>query len=221
MVNRCYAPPDPAADLSDRLIMDYVESGSRVLDLGCGDGRLLGRIRDELGCSVQGLELDHRRVVETISKGLPVIKADLDHGLAGIADASFDVAILSQTLQQVRQPRELLVQMLRVAGRAVVLVPNFAHWWVRLQILFSGRAPVTQSLPYDWYNTPNIHFLSITDFRDLVDQLRLRIEAEVPIIHGHAVPNAWGANFRADSALFVLSKRALRHNGATDAASAD
>jgi len=206
MTSRRYCLPDTDAEVADRLIMQYIHQGSRVLDLGCGDGRLLGRIRDELGCAVQGIELDHRRILETISKGLPVIKADLDEGLAGVADNSFDCAVLSQTLQQVRQPRDMLMQMLRVARRAIVLVPNFAHWRVRLQILVQGRAPITHSLPYDWYNSPNIHFLSITDFCDLVNQMHVRILHEIPIIRGHAAPRAWAANLRADSALFVLER---------------
>jgi methionine biosynthesis protein MetW len=201
-----YCIPDPTAALIDRLIMQQIPRGSRVLDLGCGDGRLLCRLRDELGSSIQGIELDHRQVVEAICKGVPTLQADLDEGLEEIPDQSFDFAVLSQTLQQVLQPRELLQQMLRVAKRALVVVPNFAHWRVRLQMLIYGRAPITSSLPYDWYNTPNIHHMSMLDFRNLIDRVSLRIVQEVPIIRGQAVPNAWAANLRADSALYVLEQ---------------
>ncbi len=196
--------PDPTAPLIDRLIMRQLPRGSRVLDLGCGDGRLLCRLRDELGCSILGIELDHRSVVQSICKGVPVIQADLDEGLEEIPDQSFDFAVLSQTLQQVLQPRELLQQMLRVARRAVIVVPNFGHWKIRCQLLLRGRAPKTTSLPYDWFNTPNIHLLSMLDFRDLIDRVQMKLVDEVPIIKGRAVPRAWAANLRADSALYVI-----------------
>ena len=199
-----YCLPDTTAALTDRLIIDQIGRGSRVLDLGCGDGRLLCRLRDEAECSVQGIELDHRGVVEAISKGMPVIQADLDKGLDEVPENSFDHAVLSQTLQQVRHPEELLQRMLRVARQAVVLVPNYGHWRVRVQILLHGRTPVTGSLPYDWYNTPNLHFMSMLDFRDLCRNMQIRIVKETPIIHGRAVTGAWAANLRADSALYVL-----------------
>ena len=131
---------------------------------------------------------------------------DLDHGLPDIPDDSFDVAVLSQTLQQVRHPKGVLQEMLRVANRALVVVPNFGHWRVRLQVALQGRAPVTASLPYDWYETPNLHFMSMHDFRDLVDTLSVRIVKELPIMRGRAVDRAWAANLRAHSALYVLER---------------
>ena len=197
---------DPTAALTDRLIMDQIKRSSRVIDLGCGDGRLLCRLRDELGCSVQGIELDHREVIEAISKGMPVIQSDLDHGLKEIPESAFDFAVLSQTLQQVRHPQDLLKEMLRIARRAVILVPNYGHWWIRVQILLHGRAPMTGSLPYDWYNTPNLHFLSMIDFRELCGQMNFRIVHEIPIIRGQAASGAWAANVRADNALYVLEQ---------------
>ena len=199
-----FSLPDTTAALTDRLIIDQIGRGRRVLDLGCGDGRLLCRLRDEADCSVQGIELDHAGVIEAISKGMPVIQADLDEGLDEVPEDSFDFAVLSQTLQQVRHPKALLQRMLRVAKRAVVLVPNYGHWRIRLQILWQGRAPITGSLPYDWYNTPNLHFLSMLDFRDLCSQMQVRIVQETPIIHGQSAAGAWAANLRADSALYVL-----------------
>ena len=201
---RRYSVLDPTAALTDRLIMDQIGRSSRVIDLGCGDGRLLCRLRDEIGCTVQGIELDHREVIEAISKGMPVIQSDLDRGLKEIPEQSFDYAVLSQTLQQVRHPQELLGEMLRVAKRAVILVPNYGHWWIRVQILLHGRAPITGSLPYDWYNTPNLHFLSMIDFRELCEQMKFKIVVEIPIIRGKAAEGAWAANVRADNALYVL-----------------
>lgn len=204
MATRRYSVADPMASLTDRLIIDQIGRGSRVIDLGCGDARLLCRLRDERNCSVQGIELDHREVIAAISKGMPVIQSDLDHGLKEIPEGSFDFAVLSQTLQQVRHPQELLKEMLRIAKRAVILVPNYGHWWIRLQIMLHGRAPVTGSLPYDWYNTPNLHFLSMLDFRELCDRMKFKIVIEIPLVHGRSARGAWGANFRADNALYVL-----------------
>jgi len=201
---RPYSILDPNASLTDRLIIDQIGRNSRVIDLGCGDGRLLCRLRDELRCSVQGVELDHREVIEAIAKGMPVIQTDLDHGLKEIPERSFDFAVLSQTLQQVRHPQELLGEMLRIAKRAVILVPNYGHWRIRLQIMLHGRAPRTSSLPYDWYNTPNLHFLSMIDFRELCERMQFKIVHEIPIIRGRAAQAAWAANLRADNALYVL-----------------
>lgn len=198
---------DPTAALTDRIIMDEIAAGSHVLDLGCGDGRLLCRLRDELGCTIQGVELDDHLVVDSIAKGVPVLHADLDAGLQEIPGCVFDFAVLSQTLQQVRRPRDLLLEMLRVAKRALVVVPNFGHWRVRWQIMWSGRAPMTSSLPYDWYNTPNLHFFTIIDFREMAARQQLEIVHEVPIIHGRAATNLWSANLRADSVLFVVAQK--------------
>jgi methionine biosynthesis protein MetW len=202
---------DPTAALIDRLIMQQIPRGARALDLGCGDGRLLCRLRDELGCSILGIELDHGQVVESICKGVPVLQADLDEGLEEIPDRSFDFAVLGQTLQQVMQPRALLQQMLRVAQRAIIVVPNFGHWRIRMQLLLRGRAPKTHALPYDWFNTPNIHLLSMLDFRDLVARVNVRLVEEVPIIRGQAVPRAWAPNLRADSALYVVEQGPPTH----------
>jgi methionine biosynthesis protein MetW len=198
--------PDPTVALTDEIIMERIEPGSRVIDLGCGDGRLLQRLRDEHNCSVLGVEVDPVQVRQAIHRGISIIQADLDAGLHDVPAHAFDFAVLSQTLQQVRHPKNLLGEMLRIARRALVLVPNFGHWRVRLQVFSQGRAPVTEVLPYDWYDTPNLHFMSMHDFRDLVAHLGLQIVEERPIIKGRAVDRAWAPNLRADSALYVLAR---------------
>lgn len=206
MGKKRFSLPDPSADLIDALLMRHIDRGSRVLDLGCGDGRLLCRLRDEHGCSVQGMELALDALTMAIGNGVPVVRADLDQGLIGVPEAAFDYAVLSQTLQQVRHPTTVLGEMLRVAKRALVVVPNFGHWKIRQQVILYGRAPVTESLPYKWYNTPNLHFMSMHDFRELAELLEFRIVREIPIIGGHAHERAWGANLRAESAFYVLER---------------
>ncbi len=206
MASKRYCIPDATASLTDRIIMQHIEPASRVVDLGCGDGRLLERLRDDHRCSVLGVERDRKQVLGAVARGVPVIHADLDAGLPDFPDNAFDYAVLSQTLQQVLYPAKLLMEMLRISRRALVVVPNFGHWRVRLQVVQYGRAPVTETLPYEWYNTPNLHLMSMRDFRDLADRLKIRILKELPIIRGRAVERAWAANLRADSALYVLER---------------
>ena len=186
--------------------MHHIDRKSRVIDLGCGDGRLMQRLHDEMGCEVMGVEVEQSNIIAIIQRGLPAIAADLNEGLVDIPNDSFDFAVLSQTLQQVRNPKRLLLEMLRVARRALVVVPNFGHWRVRMEVLRRGRTPITQALPYEWYETPNVHFMSMRDFRDLMDGIGLRIVKESPIIKGRSVDQLWGANLRADSAFYLLER---------------
>lgn len=201
-----YSMPGADTELIDELLLAQIDDGSRVIDLGCGDGRLLDRLQSERGCRVLGVELGEAEVTAVIGRGLPVIRGDLDQGLGDIPDDSFDTAVLSQTLQQVQHPTTVLREMLRVARRALVVVPNFGHWLVRLKVIQQGRAPVTDSLPYEWYDTPNLHVCSMRDIRDLVEQLGMKVVHEVPIIRGRPIEHAWWANLRADSALYVLER---------------
>ncbi len=201
-----YQMPDLSVQLTDELIMQHIDRNSRVIDLGCGDGRLMQRLNSELGCTVMGVEVEHGNIVSVIERGLPAIEADLNEGLVDVPSDSFDYAVLSQTLQQVRHPKKLLLEMLRVARRALIVVPNFGHWRVRLEVLRRGRTPVTQALPYEWYETPNVHFMSMRDFRDLMDGIGLRIVKESSIIRGRAVDRLLGANLRADSAFYLLER---------------
>jgi methionine biosynthesis protein MetW len=203
---RVYCMSDPLEKLTDEAIIAHIPFGSRVLDLGCGDGRLLAQLRDKHGASIQGIELDRRSIIGALHNGVPVVYSDLDKGLAGFPDRAFDFAVLSQTLQQVRHPRLILQEMLRVAARSLVVVPNYAYWKVRWDHLIRGRAPVTAALPYEWYDTPNLHFMSMLDFRELVAVVGGRIVKEAPMIKGRIVDRAWAANLRAESALYVLEK---------------
>jgi methionine biosynthesis protein MetW len=198
--------PDPLSALTDELLMSQIPRGSRVVDLGCGDGRLLQRIRDDHACSVLGVEVDMGQMVHAVERGIPVLKSDLDHGLQLIPDGAFDFAVLSQTLQQVHRPLALFDEIFRIARSALVVVPNFGHWRVRLQVAWSGRAPVTDALPYEWFESPNVHFLTMLDFRDLAQRGNFRVVRELPVIGDRAVDRAWLANLRAHSALFVLER---------------
>ena len=197
---------DHRAEYIDDILMSQIADGSRVIDLGCGDGRLLARLRDEHGCAVLGIERDRPAFLATVQRGVSAIMADLNEGLHDIPEGTFDYAVLSQTLQQVSRPLQVLDEMLRVAKRALIVVPNFGHWKVRAQILLQGRAPVTDSLPYEWYESPNVHFLSMLDFRDLASRGNFRIVKELPIIGHAATELTWFPNWRAQSALYVLER---------------
>lgn len=201
-----YQLPDPSVQLVDELIMRHIDRGSRVIDLGCGDGRLLHRLKEEMDCNVVGIDFEQKNVNSVIQRGLPVVAADLNQGLSDIPSDTFDFAVLSQTLQQVQNPRQLLMEMLRVANRGLVVVPNFGHWRVRLEVLRKGRTPITQTLPYEWHESPNLHFMSMFDFRELMQSIGLRIVKERPIIRGRSVDKAWAANIRADSAFYLLER---------------
>jgi len=167
------------ADL--RRITDLVPEGARVLDLGCSDGALMAHLRDTRGCEVRGIELDADRIASAIGRGLSVVQADLDEGLGAYEAASFDVVVLSQTLQVVRRPAYLLREMLRVGERSILTFPNFGHWRVRGYLALRGRMPVSRSIPYSWYDTPNIHHTTLKDFRDFVAANGGAIELEIPL----------------------------------------
>ena len=161
-----------------RLMAELVAPGTRVLDVGCGDGELLALLADTRGVDARGIELSREGVAGCVARGLSVIQGDADTDLFEYPDDSFDYVILSQTIQATRNPRLVLEQMLRIGRRAIVSFPNFGHWRMRSQVFFLGRMPVTESLPYSWWDTPNIHFCTIRDFVSLCD--------EVGAVHEHA-----------------------------------
>ena len=147
-----------------RIIAELIVPGSSVLDLGCGSGELLYMLIKDRGARGQGIEIDEQAIYACVARGLNVFHGDIDSGLSEYPDRSFDYVILNQSLQQVRHVEPVVVDCLRVGKKVIVGFPNFAHYSARLQLFFKGRAPVTASLPYQWYETPNLHFLSICDF---------------------------------------------------------
>ena len=185
------------------VIADHVTPGARVLDVGCGDGALMAALRDRAGVDARGLEIDASNVAAAVARGLSVVQGDADIDLAGYPDGSFDYAILSQTLQTARAPDKVLDELLRIGGRAFVSFPNFAHWRVRLSLLWGGRMPVTPLLPERWYDTPNIHHVTIDDFRAFVAERGIAVERAWFLSRGKPTTSA-AANILAEHAVFLL-----------------
>jgi methionine biosynthesis protein MetW len=161
------------------IVANMIEPGSRVLDLGCGDGALLETLIHEKDCSVLGIERDPDGFHACIARGVPVTQGDLEHELREIESDAFDWAVLSLTLQAVRHPDQVLAGMKRVAPRQIVSLPNFGHWRLRAGLALRGRMPVTPILPYQWYDTPNIHLCTLRDFEDMSAETELAVERKV------------------------------------------
>ena len=195
----------PARDLRPdlRIIADHVASGARVLDVGCGDGALMAVLRAEKRVDARGLEIDPANVAAAVARGLSVVQGDADTDLADYPDASFDYAVLSQTLQTTRAPDQVLRHLLRIGGRAFVSFPNFAHWRVRASLLWGGRMPVTPLLPERWYDTPNIHHLTVDDFRAFVAERGVAVE-RAWFLAGKGRTGSAAANLLAEHAVFLL-----------------
>ena len=156
------------------IIQSFVEERSRVLDLGCGDGRLLKALIQNKSASGLGVEIDHQKFNSCLSKGISVIDQNLNDGLANFQDNSFDVVIMSQTLQALSRPDLVLEEMLRVGRESIIAFPNFGHWRPRLHLISKGRMPVSELMPYEWYDTPNIHFCTVNDFEPSLRRERLQ-----------------------------------------------
>ena len=187
------------ADLE--IISEWIKPGSRVLDLGCGDGTLLKHLRDTRQVSGYGLEIDDDNVTRCIAAGVNVIQTDLDTDLSDFDDHSFDYVIMTQTLQAVRQPEKLLERMLRMGDEGIVTFPNFAHWRNRVQLALGGRMPMSRVLPNPWYSTPDIHLCTVRDFEQLCRERGFDVQQRVVVDHAHRrgvgsylLPNLLGEN---------------------------
>lgn len=195
-----------------REILRLVRPGARVLDVGCGEGELLELLQREKGVDGQGLEISPAGVSACLARGLAVVQGDGDRDLDHFPTRAFDYAILSKTLQQMREPRHVLSELLRIADQAIVSVPNFGHWRMRVSLMTRGRMPETRALPDPWWATANIHLCTLRDFTDLCEDLDLRIDACAALSNGKAArpvdPKRPIENWRSESALFLLSRRA-------------
>ena len=190
------------ADLA--IIAANVPTGARALDVGCGDGALMAELRAK-GCDARGIEINAGDVTAALARGLSVIQGDADTDLADYPDASFDYAILSQTLQTTRRPDLVIDQLLRIGARAFVSFPNFAHWRIRFALMYGGQMPVTKQLPSRWYDTPNIHHVTVDDFRSFIAMRHINIEQQW-FLSGDRMTTSAGANLFAEHAVFLLSR---------------
>lgn len=192
-----------------RRIIDIVEPGSKVLDLGCGEGYLLKALQKFKRARVQGIELSDVAMQDCIAKGLFVYHGDLDEGLSDFSDKCMDYVILTNTLQVLHRPDKLILEAARIGKKAVISIPNFGYWRVRFQLMFWGSMPKTSGLPYDWYDSPNIHLTTIQDFRGFCREHGLDIVCEMDEVIGSREAKAVtiNPNFFADYAIFVLQEK--------------
>lgn len=186
------------------VILHMIPPGSHVLDLGCGDGTLLSILKQEEGCRVAGIEIQESAVCQCIEKGLTVSHTDINTGLAEYPDKHFDYVILNESLQEVINPRDTILQALRVGKKVIVGVPNFCHVIARLQLFFLGRVPVTQGLPYNWYDTPNLRFFSLKDFKAFCRLSQVKVLQFKAIAGGQIISVL--PNLFAHFGIFLLEK---------------
>jgi len=187
------------------IIGEIVEPKTKVLDLGCGEGELLEWLASTKRVDARGVEISGAKVQKAIARGVSVFQCDIDEGLADYPDQALDYVILSQKLQETRHPRKVLREMLRVGRRAIVAFPNFGHWRMRMSMLFSGRAPRTQLFPYEWYESPNIHILTVQDFEELAALESLVVERRY-FLAGHRKVE-FQPNLFAEVAVFLVTRR--------------
>ena len=191
-----------------RLIIDLIEEGTRVMDLGCGEGDLLKALKVLKNVRAEGIELSEECIQACVAKGLfNVHHGNLDEGLADYPDQSVDYVILMNTIQVLHKPMLLIHEMARVGKKCIIGFPNFAHWPIRSQLFFNGRMPKSDKLPYEWYDSPNVHLTTISDFRDFCHDAGLRIIEEIPLRasgKGHSTRVRLFPNLRAETAIFVV-----------------
>ena len=202
----------PGSQRVNRIRVDYevieslVAPDSKVLDIGCGDGALLASLSTDRNIKGEGIELDQDLVLACVNRGLSIIQHDVEQGLENYADKSYDYVVLSQTLQTVKNPEKVFVELLRVGKKVIVSFPNFAYWRCRTQLSLGGRAPTTSQLPFVWYNSPNIHFLSLKDFDDFCKKLGVSVEKKIPLTKTRVSPVKFAPNLFAEQVIYVTSK---------------
>ena len=188
------------------VIESLIKSNSSVLDIGCGDGALLANLMADKNIKGEGIELDEQLVLDCVTRGLPIIQHNIEEGLENYADKSYDYIILSQTLQTIKNTEKVLSELMRVGRKVIVSFPNFAHWRCRFQLLLEGRAPETKQLPYHWYNSTNIHCLSLKDFEQFCKKLNVRVEKKIPLTKVSLKPVKFAPNLFAEQVIYVTSK---------------
>lgn len=200
---------DEALHANYNHIVPLIENGAKVLDLGCGDGTLLKKLIDEKNVHGKGIEINQENVIEALHKGLSIIQGDIDEGLEDFADNEMDYVILNQTLQSTQNPDFVIKEMLRVGKHAVVSFPNFAYWRIRFYLLFKGKMPKSKMLPFEWYDTPNIHLLTVRDFFDYCEKRDIKISKSILTRRGKVVNSRLRRTFAdifAEEVIFVIHK---------------
>ena len=193
-----------------KIISDLVEKNSRILDVGCGDGELMNYILNNISHDIRGIEISKTNIQKCVSKGLIVIEGDAEKDLFQFPDSSFDFVILSQTLQAFLNPEKVLDELLRVGKKAIVTIPNFGHWKVRLKLLFKGTMPITETLPHKWHNTPNLHMCTIKDFFNFCDAKEINFIKSLALNQERVLNisknNLGIRNFFSDLGIFLIEK---------------
>lgn len=190
------------------LITSLVDKEARILDVGCGNGELLKSLKNKKNVKGQGLELKQERVNKCVAKGLSAIQGNADNDLSLYPDQSFDCVILSQTIQATNNPKNILIELIRIGKKAIISIPNFGYWKVRIGFAIHGKMPITEKLSNNWYDTPNIHLCSILDFVDLCRELNIKIEKTIVLNSNNTksfngAPNSW-SNFFGEEAIFLI-----------------
>tara|TARA_B100001173_G_C15966069_1_gene537845 strand:- start:427 stop:1032 length:606 start_codon:yes stop_codon:yes gene_type:complete len=197
--------------INQNLISSLINNNDKVLDIGCGNGDLLYYLEKTKNIQGQGIEISHLGVKESVTKGLSVIQGDADEDLVSFTDNTFDVVILSDTLQATHKPKEVLKEMLRIGKKCIICIPNFGYWQYRLQILFYGIMPVTETLSEPWYSTPNIHLCTIKDFINLCNSLNISINQAYRNTHNNIKkiekPDSYFNNLLSTEGIFILTKK--------------
>ena len=192
-----------------KLIESLINSNSRILDIGCGEGALINQLERNVGAKTSGIEINPELARKAIAEGHNVVQGNAEKDLYQFSDQSFDYVILSQTLQAMFKPKDMLLELLRIGKKAIVSFPNFGHWRIRLQLLINGKMPVTKGLPHSWHETPNIHFFTIKDFQDLCTESKINIEKNIALTSNgkqfEITNKLIGDNLFTSEAIFLLS----------------